>query len=296
MARYGFLAVNKPKGITSFDVIEKVRGITGERQVGHGGTLDPFATGILLIAVGKTTRLLEYINHQTKTYKATLTLGAISDTFDCDGKIIPQTVTVPPSLQQINNIVRMYEGESEQTPPPFSAKHVDGKRAYDLARRKIDFQLHPQTIFIPSINILDYDYPILTLEVTCSSGTYVRSLAHDIGTDLTTGAYLSELTRTRLGDALTLDNTFSLDTFSSEKNIDSFFLTNDMVQKLMEMPLHSLSDNQITDFRNGKNLPITGVKPTWYILCMWKGNIAGVGKVDANGTSFHPEKVILTAG
>lgn len=208
----GIFAVYKPKGITSHDAIEKIRKVTGEKRVGHGGTLDPFARGVLVVGVGKeyTKQLGAVLKHTEKVYRARIHLGATSTTDDPEGEIRPSDIKVIPSLEEIQKVLTSFEGEIEQVPPAFSAIKLKGEKAYELARKGITPELKPRKVFIKEIKIFTHHWPILELEITCGSGVYIRSLARDIGKALGVGGYVQELERTRVGE-FTLKNALALD-------------------------------------------------------------------------------------
>ena len=191
--------INKPAGWTSFDVVKKVRGIIKEKKVGHAGTLDPFAEGVLVLGTGSDTKKLTDITTANKTYWAELTLGKATDTQDRDGKI--SVVEVVPELtkETIAAVLASFDGPQEQIPPMYSAKHVNGQRLYKLARKNKTVERAPVRISIEQISLLDYKEPVITFKVTCSKGTYVRVLGADIAVKLGTVGHLTALTRTSVG-------------------------------------------------------------------------------------------------
>ena len=191
--------INKPAGWTSFDVVKKVRGIIKEKKVGHAGTLDPFAEGVLVLGTGSDTKKLTDITTANKTYWAELTLGKATDTQDRDGKI--SVVEVVPELtkETIAAVLASFDGPQEQIPPMYSAKHVNGQRLYKLARKNKTVERTPVRISIEQISLLDYTEPVITFKVTCSKGTYVRVLGADIAVKLGTVGHLTALTRTSVG-------------------------------------------------------------------------------------------------
>jgi tRNA pseudouridine55 synthase len=206
----GYLLVDKPAGWTSHDVVAKIRGIlkkeTGQKvKVGHTGTLDPFATGLLVIVVGSYTKRAEEFSKLDKTYEAEITLGATSTTGDPEGEITgneewgTNNEGEDPTPQLVQDVLKSFAGEIEQTPHAFSAIKVEGQRAYKLARAGKEVVLEPRKVTIYSIENVEYDYPKLKFTAKVSSGTYIRSLAEDIGQKLGTGAYLSVLRRTEVG-------------------------------------------------------------------------------------------------
>lgn len=212
----GIYNIFKPSGPTSHDIVNLVRKISGERRVGHAGTLDPFAEGVLIVAVGREyTKKLGQFLKMDKTYKATIRLGAFSDTYDLTGKVIygsqqtPTTAEIanrgyyehrsPITKKDIIFTLKKFKGEIEQVPPPFSAIKIKGRKAYELARKGIDVKLKPRKRKIYSIKILKYKWPLLEIETKVSSGTYIRSLAHDLGKELKVGGHLEKLVRTKVG-------------------------------------------------------------------------------------------------
>lgn len=197
----GIIIVNKPAGPTSHDIVDEIRKISSIKQVGHAGTLDPFAEGVLIVLIGKATKLQSKFMAMPKTYIATLRLGATSDTYDKTG-IKSQTTNTKSqtiSKSQIQEILNSFIGEIEQTPPAFSAIKIKGHKAYELARKGIKPNLQPRKVKIYDIECRKYRWPELEIEVKCSKGTYIRSLANDIGKKLGCGAYLEKLSRTQIG-------------------------------------------------------------------------------------------------
>jgi tRNA pseudouridine55 synthase len=211
----GILLVDKPAGWTSHDVVAKVRGIikaeTGQKiKVGHTGTLDPAATGLLVLVLGSYTKRAGEFSKLDKVYEAELTLGATSATGDSEGEIIQKSANEP-NLQQIEDVLSQFNGKIQQTPHKYSAIKVDGKRAYKAARAGHEVKLESREVTIYEITDVNYDYPKLRFTAKVSSGTYIRSLAEDIGDTLGTGAYLSVLHRTKVGqlnlkDATKIEN------------------------------------------------------------------------------------------
>lgn len=191
--------INKPAGWTSFDVVKKVRGIIKEKKVGHAGTLDPFAEGVLVLGTGPDTKKLTDITTASKTYRAELTLGEATDTQDRDGKIIAEAPVSELTRETIDAVLASFVGTQEQIPPMYSAKKVNGQRLYKLARKNKTVERDPVTITIDQISLLDYTEPVITFEVTCSKGTYVRALGADIAAKLGTVGHLTALVRTSVG-------------------------------------------------------------------------------------------------
>lgn len=194
----GILLVNKPKGKTSFSLVSAVRRASGVEKVGHAGTLDPLATGVLILLVGKDyTRLSDSFLHQDKEYIATLHLGIRTDSYDSEGQVLT-TSTIIPTEEEILTALTKFQGTISQIPPMFSAKKVQGKKLYELARKGIEIVRQPQQVTLTT-KLLHYEYPFLSLHVACSKGTYIRSIAEDMGQILGCGAHICDLSRTRSG-------------------------------------------------------------------------------------------------
>src|SRR5665213_334884 len=200
----GVLPIVKPKSKMSFSLVSSLRRLTSIRTIGHAGTLDPFADGVMVLLIGKPyTQLSNKFLNQDKEYRATVCLGIITDSYDIEGQITAQNPHIP-SLYDIEQTLLKFQGTILQTPPMFSAKKVDGKKLYELARKGITIEREAVPVSL-RIELISYSYPYLELNVQCSKGTYIRSLAFDIGNELTCGAHLSALTRTRSGSVLLSD-------------------------------------------------------------------------------------------
>jgi len=219
------LYFNKPLNWTSFNLVAKVRNTLSKylkikkMKVGHAGTLDPLATGVMILCTGKATKRIEEFQYQTKEYIATLELGATTASFDLEKPIDERFDFSHVTRELVEDILIKFVGRIEQIPPAFSACKVDGRRAYDLARKGEDVLLKPKVLVIDEIELLDYQLPIVQIRVVCSKGTYIRALARDLGEALGCGAHLTALCRTRIGD-IRLEHC---------KNIDDFF--NDLRSK-----------------------------------------------------------------
>lgn len=208
----GFLNLNKPAGWTSHDCVAKVRRLLRLKRVGHGGTLDPAATGVLPIALGKATRLLQYMQ-QDKAYNATVRLGVRTTTDDLEGEVIATQSAAGLTLELVKGFLKQFEGKIQQVPPMYSAIHIKGKRLYDLARAGEVVEVPERTVEVETIEVLEWrggELPEIDLAIACGSGTYIRSIARDLGDALETGGVLAALTRTRssgfdLADSLTLE-------------------------------------------------------------------------------------------
>ena len=206
----GFLVIDKPRGLTSHDVVQRVRRIAKQRRVGHLGTLDPLATGVLPIALGEATKLSQLLTHGAKSYRGKLQLGVETTTYDREGEVVATRAGPWPARAVVEKALGAFEGEIEQVPPPYSAVKQAGQAAYRRARRGEEVRLEPRRVSISRVELVAFEPPFVSIEVDCSAGTYLRSMAHDLGAALGTGAHLYELVRTRSGP-FTLDQAISLE-------------------------------------------------------------------------------------
>lgn len=205
--------INKPSGWTSFDVVKKIRNLARVKKVGHAGTLDPFATGVLVVCTGKATKKINEFVDASKEYVGEVFLGAETDSYDVTGKIVAENKTVPaPNHEQVEKALDGFRGEISQIPPMFSALKVDGKRLYKYAREGKEIDRKARKVTVHSLQILNYDFPLLQLKISCSKGTYIRSIAYDLGRVLGTGGYLKSLIRTRVGE-FSVNEAWQLDDF-----------------------------------------------------------------------------------
>lgn len=215
---HGFLNIDKPAGMTSHDVVAKVRRLAGQKRVGHGGTLDPAATGVLPIALGEATRLVEYLVEGRKRYVAEARLGSTTTTEDAEGEIVEERPVPALSREDLERTVQPFIGTIQQVPPMYSAIQVAGQRLYDLARQGQTIEREPRTVEIDRIEVLGWQPPIVTLDVVCGKGTYIRSLARDLGAALGCGAHLAGLRRTQVGP-LGIDSAVSLTTLLDDPSL-----------------------------------------------------------------------------
>jgi tRNA pseudouridine55 synthase len=195
----GILNINKPAGKTSFGVVAMVKRLTGERHAGHAGTLDPDAIGVLPVCLGRGTRIIEFLVDTTKIYRALIELGKATDTYDASGKITRQGDASGININTLEQALESFRGEIRQTPPMYSAVKHQGQKLYELARAGIEIERQSRTVTIHRLVLLDWQPPSVTLEIECSKGTYIRSLANDLGQSLGCGAHLKDLVRTRCG-------------------------------------------------------------------------------------------------
>jgi len=255
----GFININKPAGLTSFAVVKQLRRLMRGSKLGHLGTLDPMATGVLPVAIGNATRVIEYIKDQSKVYRACMTLGGFSDTQDAWGKIT-FTNSRDYKLETLPELLARYTGVVSQVPPMFSAVHHNGERLYELARRGIVVDREVRQVQIDHINLLsvhsdgELDLPVVEMEVACSKGTYIRTLCHDIGRELGSGAYLSALVRTRAG-VFTLDDASTLDeVLGNQANLENIIKGIDF--PLAEMNRITVGPEIAARIENGLGFPL----------------------------------------
>ncbi len=205
------LYIDKPLGWTSFDVVKRVRGMLTRRyglkkmKVGHAGTLDPLATGVMVVVTGRSTKLIESLQAGVKEYVATIALGATTPSFDLETEIDATYPTDHITREMVETTLRDFTGQIEQIPPQYSACKIDGRRAYDMARKGETADLTPKTLVIDEIELLEFKPEAITIRVVCNKGTYIRALARDIGHALNSGGYLTSLRRTRVGNAFIND-------------------------------------------------------------------------------------------
>ncbi len=255
--RTGLLLVNKEPGITSHDVVDKFRKCTRIRRAGHTGTLDPMATGLLVLCVGKATRLQSYLMATDKVYEGTIRFGWATDSYDATGEAVGEEVDADVSGIDFASAVTPFVGEIDQVPPRYSAKKVDGVRAYELARKGEEPKLEPKRVTVHAFEVLDVEGSRLRFRVRCSAGTYVRSLAHDLGQSLGIGSHLEMLTRTATG-RLSLDDALSSVDFSTAEPEVVFQPPHFRLMKDIELPMPAVmvDDSHIRRMRNGQNIVV----------------------------------------
>ena len=255
----GFLNVNKPLKLTSHDVVARVRrrykALTGSKKVGHAGTLDPLATGVLVLCLGGATRLSDYMMHTTKHYRAQITLGKTTTTYDAEGDVVAENDASRISQADVEAILPQFTGNIQQVPPMYSAIKVDGKKLYDLARDGKTIDREPRNVSIPILQITSWDQPTFELDVICSSGTYIRSLAYDIGQVLGVGAYLSGLERVASGN-FHVDSSVTLDTIMNDDDWHKQIIS--PKDALQDRPTIILNDDEIKQIQNGQFIERAG--------------------------------------
>jgi tRNA pseudouridine55 synthase len=282
----GILCINKPQGFTSFDVIAKLRGILKLRRLGHSGTLDPMATGVLPVFVGTATKCCDILPNDDKSYVAGFKLGATTDTQDSTGKVLKEYPKKDISSEEINSVLVNYIGEVDQVPPMYSAVQINGKRLYELARKDIVVERPSRKVRIYSINLLSYDSTAQTgtLEISCGKGTYVRTIINDIGESLGVGGYMTSLVRTS-ASGFNLSECYSFEDVQNamaDSTIDSLIIP---TERLFEsLPKLRLDELQTKAYKNGTKLPLSELTLTPnaldYTVYSSEGEFIGTAKVD----------------
>ena len=253
----GLLIVNKPAGMTSHDVVAKVRKLTGESSVGHLGTLDPMATGVLPLLLGRFTRLAQFFKQDSKRYTGTIRFGFTTDTYDADGEVVGERVDPALTLDEIRRFAEKFRGEIDQTPPPYSSKKLHGVPAYKLARQGKPVELRAVRIEIFRIEILGYEAPNAQFAVEVSSGGYIRSIAHELGQLAGCGAHLSSLCRVQAGE-FTLEQAATLEEIAAWQKEESLMERLPHPRCILpQMPSVTVDENTATRLKNGMacNLP-----------------------------------------
>jgi tRNA pseudouridine55 synthase len=250
---FAILNINKPAGWTSRDAVNRVQKLVRPHKVGHAGTLDPLATGVLVVCVGKATRLIEYVQQEPKEYHATFQLGQTSPSDDIETDITLLADCPIPTITEIQAALPAFVGRIEQIPPAYSAVKIQGQRAYALARKGVEVEIKSRPIEIYELSILSYEYPKLELAIRCGSGTYVRSLGRDLAVSLGTGAVMSALVRTSIGP-------FEIDTAISPAELTPELLEANLQpasRAVSHLPSHQLTDAEIAELRYGRPIALT---------------------------------------
>lgn len=285
----GFLLVDKEKGLSSFSVVARIRKLSAEKRVGHSGTLDPMATGLLLVAVGEATKLLEYFIGCDKEYLAKAKFGFFSDTYDGEGKIseIDKNFKISRKLLQ-ETIEENFRGEITQIPPKYSALKISGKRACDIVRKGGEVNLKARKVKVDSFKITKFNWPEVEFKIHCGSGTYVRSLINDLGEKLKCGAYLTELERVVVG-GFSLEESCKLADLN--KNIDQKLISLEKIPWCFNKL--SLSDEEFERLRHGLTILNNKNVHNFPVLAFYKEKVVGVleGIEDAAKLKFR--KMIL---
>jgi tRNA pseudouridine55 synthase len=284
----GLLVLDKPSGLTSRDAVDRAaRWFPRKTKIGHAGTLDPLATGVLVLAVGPATRLIEYVQDMPKMYRTRIGLGASSDTDDADGTVTPNPAAAPSDEAAVRAALSAFLGEIEQVPPAYSAARVEGRRAHALARRGADVALAPRRVRIDRIDVREYRWPELELEVHCGKGTYIRSIARDLGRALAVGGYMTVLRRLRIGP------------FAVEQAVSLEADTDAARARLLPptaavggLPVVRVIADEVRRLRNGQAVAAAGDGEV--AVLDEAGDLVAVGR--AAGGWLKPEKVLVGVG
>ena len=304
----GVIVVDKPEGLTSHDVVAAARRLLGEKRIGHTGTLDPLATGVLPLACGRATRLVRFLTASDKEYEATILFGVTTDTLDVTGEETGRSARAP-ARDEVVVALRTFEGEQMQVPPAYSAKKIAGRRAYALARRDEPVALAPVGVRVSRIELVEYGHDRCRISLTCSSGFYVRALVRDLGEQCGTGATLEALRRTRSGD-FTLDEAVDLDTLgpirdrtNPESRIPNPGLETALIpmeRLLPSFPAVTVTAEGLTRVSHGQHVRPMDVtveatlgEAAWVRLLDAGGALVGVGTPQRHSGFLHPEVVLI---
>ena len=270
---FGFLNVYKPQGKTSHDVVGILRRITGVKQIGHTGTLDPFAEGVLPICIGKATRLIEYMKDD-KAYVGTVQLGKSTTTYDVEGETVGVNDDIKPDIQEIEQALQCFRGEITQLPPIYSAIKVKGKKLYEYARKGEEVKIEPRVVNIYKLEVVNYNKELRQLElyIECSKGTYIRSIANDLGEKLGTYGHLIKLIRVKAGD-FAVNKAVKLENLQTKEDVQ-----NNLIYPLeyLDYPKYELNDTEKKSVSNG--MPINVNFDDGFVLLIYKNNLIAVAE------------------
>lgn len=271
---FGFLNIYKPKDITSHDVVSYLRRVTKIKQIGHTGTLDPFAEGVLPVCIGKSTRLIEYLSDD-KAYIATVQFGKTTDTYDIEGEVLLES-DIKVKEDELLSALTKYHGEIEQIPPKYSAIKVNGKKLYEYARAGVEVEIKPRKVVIEEIKLLSFNSNLQTAEIyiKCSKGTYIRTIGYDLGQDLGCGAYLSGLKRVQAGD-FSVEDSIPLYDLKTVEDVEK-----NLIPPIDKLPLKKviLDDNEYKRVSNG--MPIKS-NETGLVALIFNNSLTAVGIGDS---------------
>ena len=293
MSLNAVIVVDKPAGWTSHDVVAKARRILGERSIGHLGTLDPMATGVLPLVTGHMTRLSQFYSSSEKAYEGTIRLGFATDSYDCDGEPLGPPQQVQVTLEELREAAAHFVGVIQQVPPPFSAKKIQGVPAYKLARRKQEVELRPVEVEVREFAVFHLEGDVAGFSCRVSSGTYVRSLAHELGVKLGTGAHLASLRRTAVAE-FTVEQSHTLGSIAQAVAVDrleELFVHPRRI--LPHIPAVTAREEDVSRIRHGRtvNLPELSRSP-WVKVFAGQTDLVCLARRVA-GTLFHPKVVLM---
>lgn len=290
---FGILLVDKPAGPTSHDVVDRIRRATGTKKVGHTGTLDPMASGLLVLCLGPATRLSQYLIAHDKRYDAQIRFGAETDTHDAQGEIVREGGPIP-SLKALQEALEQFKGTIKQVPPAHSAIRVKGKRAYEKARAGENVELAARRVEIHQLEINAYEPPTVHLSIACSSGTYIRALARDLGRILDTAAHLTALRRTGVG-SFSIDQAIDLEQLLSAVERGQWrqhFIP--AAEALPDWPAVTLQSKELADIRHGRPVPNRTAKSGLARALTGEGELAAIIKAEEDGSDWWPQKVFIS--
>lgn len=285
----GILNIDKPGGMTSHDVIQRIRRLTRIRRVGHAGTLDPLATGVLLVCVGRAARLVEYLVGHDKVYETAVRLGQTTNTYDAEGEVVRERPFAHVTPGQIEQTLTQFRGSIQQKPPLYSAIKKEGRPLYKLARAGIKVDLPPRDVTVYALELLAVDLPQIRLHVACSSGTYVRSLAYDLGEALGCGGHVMELRRTAVDD-FTVATAVPLDDLT-ETNWQDYLLASDTA--VAHLPRLDLTAAETSQLQNGQRPPRPANQPPASLLRAYDPAGQFVGTITAHEEYLQARKIFL---
>jgi tRNA pseudouridine55 synthase len=289
----GVLVVDKPVGLTSHDVVQIIRKGTNIRRAGHTGTLDPRASGVLVVLLGPAVRLSEYVSASDKRYQAILRLGASTDTYDADGRVVSSAPAEHISETEFDEALQTFVGEIEQMPPPYSAVKVKGRKAYEMAREGEEVELSPRKIKVYSLELLEWALPEAVIDVYCSSGTYVRSLAHDLGMKLGCGAHLVGLRRTKSGRFTLRDAVPLRKLREAFENGTWYQFLIPAAEALTDWPALELTQDQVEALRHGHRIAAESGSPQQACGVSEMGELVALLSLDPDNNQWQPKKVFF---
>jgi tRNA pseudouridine55 synthase len=290
----GILNLDKPSGVTSRDVVDCVARLRRGTKVGHAGTLDPLASGVLVVCVGSATRLIDWVQRMPKTYRAVVRLGARSDTLDADGQVVEVENPTVPTEEEVRRAIASQVGEILQLPPIYSALKIKGQRSYDLARAGRPVDLAPRLVRINRIDLVNFAWPRLELEIDCGTGTYVRSIARDLGETWGCGGLIETLVRTRIGP-------FTLETATNPASLTQLSLAQDLrppLDAVPDLPRIVLDQSQVEQVLQGRAVNAASVSSLQsthqeVALLSLDGRLIAIAHADALQQTVQPRKALL---
>lgn len=290
----GVLVVDKPIGLTSHDVVQIIRRGTGIRRAGHTGTLDPRASGVLVVLIGPAVRLSEYVSASDKRYQATIRLGSSTDTYDAEGIVTESSLSIEDiTEEQFDEILQKFVGEIQQVPPPYSAVKVKGRKAYEMARKGEEVELSPRTINVYSLEVLEWAPPEVVIDVYCSSGTYVRSLANDLGNELGCGAHLIGLRRTKSG-RFTLRDAVPLRRLQESFDAGDWYRNLiPAAEALADCPMVELNADEVELVRHGHRVAAVSNASGWARAVSQQGDLVALVEYIEEDGEWQPRKVFF---